>query len=673
MSTNATCFKEMAPEKSPPLFQHGNVVFQAHQVGWIVSGFFMMVAIVASFWLINKHLQWYTNKREQRYIVRILFMVPIYAVISFGSYIYWNHATPLLLIRDCYESTVLTAFFYLLLMYLSPDPDEQKDIFRKEGLSRQYDATAHRLGKPPRKWMFPLGFVKWKPQDGYYFLQLMKWAILQYCVIRPVTTLAAVILNYMGLYCEDSWSPRWGQVYITTVVSISVTVAMYCLLQMYTSVSEQLKPQKPLLKLFAVKAVVFLTFWQASLLSVLAMFGWVKDTKYMTADDINTGISAILETFEMMCFAFLHIRAFTYKVYRPAYNSQYDTPPQRTPRLKSLGHALDFRETWREIRDGAVYMVHRWRGVETDQAARRTMHLQEAFGHNRARLTKADVGAPVPGTFEKVTGRRDTHNAERVRGAVDSDADMMVSEGRRRWLDAGRREKSEGLEAEIERELQKKGYSIRGRRDTPSGQYGRLPAVDDDDQQNQQGHGSRKRSFWRSIYDRISQTNAPSAQEYEWDNDIDHEKLLRPSSYQPTQDSQWQYQRRQPATQTLLYDDPPPRSVIRSYRGEKRSRSSDNHRAQRNLNPYGNPTAYEPSATREFRAPPLPASTSYLAAPSARDHRSYLQIPQQTMQRSDSLLQRVFPHSAPHSDCIRPSSRPEKSLREIQMQLGFQK
>lgn len=42
-----------------------------------------------------------------------------------------NHSTPLLLLRDCYESTVLTSFFYLLLLYLSPDPEEQKEIFRK--------------------------------------------------------------------------------------------------------------------------------------------------------------------------------------------------------------------------------------------------------------------------------------------------------------------------------------------------------------------------------------------------------------------------------------------------------------------------------------------------------------------------------------------------------------
>ena len=62
------------------------------------------------------------------------------------------------------------------------------------------------------------------------------------------------------------------------------------------SVKVQLAPQRPLLKLFAIKAVgecislpvfieililriVFLTFWQATLISLLATFGLVKDVR----------------------------------------------------------------------------------------------------------------------------------------------------------------------------------------------------------------------------------------------------------------------------------------------------------------------------------------------------------------------------------------------------------
>ena len=69
-------------------------------------------------------------------------------------------------------------------------------------------------------------------------------------------------------------------------------------------VKVELAPHKPLLKLFAIKAVgelasalllevivlthrlVFLTFWQATALSVLTVFGLVKDVRLLTADVI---------------------------------------------------------------------------------------------------------------------------------------------------------------------------------------------------------------------------------------------------------------------------------------------------------------------------------------------------------------------------------------------------
>ena len=75
---------------------------------------------------------------------------------------------------------------------------------------------------------------------------------------------------------------------------------MYCLIQLYMVVKVELAPQKPLLKLFAIKAVgessdpshhthelitkirlrlVFLTFWQATFLSLLTVFGIVKDVR----------------------------------------------------------------------------------------------------------------------------------------------------------------------------------------------------------------------------------------------------------------------------------------------------------------------------------------------------------------------------------------------------------
>lgn len=516
-SNNATCFTPKAPERGPSLFQHGKVVFQPHDVGWIITGFFTIVATVASFWLINKHLQWYTNKREQRYIIRLLLMVPIYSWISLASYLFWDNATPLLLIRDAYEAIILTAFFYLLLMYLSPDPEVQKAIFRKRGLSKEADAECRRRGQPRRKWVFPLGFVRWKPQDGLFFLQLMKWCVLQYCVIRPTTTLAAVILNHIGLYCESSWSPGWGHVYIASIISISVTIAMYCLLQLYLCVATELAPHRPVLKLISIKAVVFLTFWQSTFLSLLSVFGVVKDTPYMTAGDINIGWGAILETFEMSIFAFVHIKAFSYKPYRPL------TPnAKRTPRLRSFAHAMDFRETFRELYASLVYMYRRMRGVETDPLARRMAVLEDAF----------DKSLP-----EKRRGRSKEENNLVLQ--VDKTVEVVV-DGEKQWLGVGdnygyglsRRERSEGMGIQFETQLEKRG----------DGHFNPDP---DASFRQSHTHEHKHRSWRRSRYEPVA------------------------SSSSPKRKSRSRRDSRNPEESVRVYDDRPPPSILRTYRGNR--------------------------------------------------------------------------------------------------------
>lgn len=190
----------------------------------------------------------------------------------------------------------------------------------------------------------------------------------------------------------------------------------------------------------------------------------------MTADDINTGLAAILETFEMMyvsyfpsisiiltssnhrLFAFLHVRAFSYKPYKPPSHSSLP-PPTPTPRLRSLGHAFDFRETFRELKAGWIYITDRIRGVEPrpDMGARRVAVMENAFGRGRREKRNNDTGVVV------------------VMEEVDVDVDIG---GERQWLGVGddyayglgyasRKEKSDGLGEAIEKELGKRGVDIR--------------------------------------------------------------------------------------------------------------------------------------------------------------------------------------------------------------------
>ena len=58
------------------------------------------------------------------------------------------------------------------------------------------------------------------------------------------------------VFCDLN-TPAWLLIpqQITVIVSISVSIAMFCLIQLYVPVAEILAPHRPLMKLFAIKAV----------------------------------------------------------------------------------------------------------------------------------------------------------------------------------------------------------------------------------------------------------------------------------------------------------------------------------------------------------------------------------------------------------------------------------
>jgi hypothetical protein len=78
-------------------------------------------------------------------IIRILVMIPIYAVVSFLSYLYYRHAVYFELIRDCYEAFAIASFFTLMCHYIAPNLHEQKEYFRSV---------------QPKNWVWPLNWMQ---------------------------------------------------------------------------------------------------------------------------------------------------------------------------------------------------------------------------------------------------------------------------------------------------------------------------------------------------------------------------------------------------------------------------------------------------------------------------------------------------------------------------------
>lgn len=60
----------------------------------------------------------------------------------------------------------------------------------------------------------------------------MRLGIGQYVVLVPLTTLITVISQALGDYCLGSYSPKFTHVWMSAIASISVTVAMFCVVRL---------------------------------------------------------------------------------------------------------------------------------------------------------------------------------------------------------------------------------------------------------------------------------------------------------------------------------------------------------------------------------------------------------------------------------------------------------
>ena len=74
----------------------------------------------------------------------------------------------------------------------------------------------------------------------------------------------AFLSNKESLTEALHFSPDEGYLWITLIYNVSITLALYGLALFYMATRDMLSPYSPAWKFACVKAVIFLSFWQAS-------------------------------------------------------------------------------------------------------------------------------------------------------------------------------------------------------------------------------------------------------------------------------------------------------------------------------------------------------------------------------------------------------------------------
>ncbi|XP_014522367.1 protein LAZ1 homolog 1 [Vigna radiata var. radiata] len=278
-------------------------------IGWTVfsSSIFMFVALVLSTYLIFQHLAAYNQPEEQKFLIGLILMVPVYALESFLSLLDSGAAFNCEVIRDCYEAFALYCFERYLIACLG---GEDKTIQFMESMSLTDSSTpllkesyAYGVVEHP----FPLNCFLRDWYLGSDFYQSVKIGIVQYMILKTICALLAMILQSFGVYGEGKFEWKYGYPYLACILNFSQTWALYCLVQFYSVTKDKLEPIKPLTKFLTFKSIVFLTWWQGVAVAFLFYMGAFKGS---LAQELTTRIQDYIICIEMGVAAVVHLYVF---------------------------------------------------------------------------------------------------------------------------------------------------------------------------------------------------------------------------------------------------------------------------------------------------------------------------------------------------------------------------
>ena len=196
-------------------------------------------------------------------------------------------------VRDCYEAWILYNFHSLCLLYVG-GPGEIET--RAQGKVVEPSYVLMTCCFPPLQ------------VDGK-LLRQCKQATLQFVLAKPFLAATVFVLESYDDYSEGDFSPTKGYVYVVFVMNICYAVALYGLIIFYLAAQDLLRPYNPVVKVVLIKGVIFFTFWQGFLLSLLTSCGAIETSEEALE------IQNLLICVEMFVASLCTLAAFPHKQY----------------------------------------------------------------------------------------------------------------------------------------------------------------------------------------------------------------------------------------------------------------------------------------------------------------------------------------------------------------------
>ncbi|KAI8905887.1 organic solute transporter subunit alpha/Transmembrane protein [Gorgonomyces haynaldii] len=299
-----------------------NFVYVQQYFFYITCGF-GAISLCMTIFLVSQHLRHFTNPFEQRYIVRIALMVPIYALAAtLGTKFYWI-SEAFDAVRDLYEAVAIYSFGALVLHYLGRDPE-----MRKQQLQ-----NAKRVRCCPN-----LG--------GRTFLGNVQLMYTQYLIIRFVTSLSTILLLATNRLCPEHVDPKHPMFYIRLLNILSTLAALIPLLFLYWTVrtipeihNKQITAKFVIIKLTVLMAVLGPTVCE--LLVSKANIPFFKTLSSLDNSLIVVVLSHTMQSFWMVIASIAHVLCYGW--------SEYETADPNLVHPNAIYHAYGFQDVYQDF------------------------------------------------------------------------------------------------------------------------------------------------------------------------------------------------------------------------------------------------------------------------------------------------------------------------------------
>ncbi|WWC68309.1 uncharacterized protein I206_102233 [Kwoniella pini CBS 10737] len=361
-------------------FSPDGIHWDAHRIGWAVAGGCAALTTLITLFNVTMHAIRYQYPPAQKQVMRVLLMPAVYSIVSFFSYRYYREYEYYVLAETAYEAITLSAFLMLLMELVSMNTTDQQI------------KTA--LAEKDKKKFPCFNFWRFRASKPYFW-HALSFSVMQYVVLRPLISIISIICLYYDVLCPGEYSVHFAEVYLEAVDFVSISIALYGLIVFYVLCKDELKGRKPLNKFLAIKLIVFFTFYQSFVFSVLQNYGVIHGTILWTATNVSDGLSALCTCVEMVFFSIYMGWAYNWTDYTDPIKNPYQRKTSIKTYFQAIWDTINLADFGVEIYLACKFLVDYARGkpgTHSSSTKLQRTFMPESIGDGPQELSNLKTG-----------------------------------------------------------------------------------------------------------------------------------------------------------------------------------------------------------------------------------------------------------------------------------------